>query len=565
MVPQRSLCQFAPSHLLLVFCFFLLDVAVCTQNVHCLTFLRAYDLAALQQTCTFFRNPELVHSVVVHFAESIYPEEFTKGFSQEPTTTATATTAGSSGNVAATKSKEKKAPPSTGKASSPTPLPPKPELYTFEHLRNMEILVVARVLNSPEPADGFFVSKSWCKTALLWLETQQEPRRPQKKKLSKKKQRMRDRKLSDASPPWPDANIDIMCEHRNLQRCSNSKSARARRRLLDRQAWKILKKLYPDSTQLCSAVGECLQCTVEAETAKKSETDRLEQEKLHRKRPLANEDIRRFYTRRTGVPTQAVSETTPSGACPLVPGKYYILPRAWCYSWRRYMKTGEGGGPPPPPDAAALLCHAHRLALLPPHLEAYLRGDSAELLAVKPTAVVEDAPGLAAAPVANLAAAAPPVFVPGQGPDPEVLEAMREAGYQSSPLQLGRQLSLLREMEEIRRVPPPPPAAPGAGDVPTTPVASRNELLDRENHQVVEILTEDEYLALQKEWPTTGQGFGLSFAIDEDTRQPVFLTTQLCRECDATGRSHQLHIKNRRRSVLRKSAEKARAPASLEY
>ena len=510
-------------------------------QVNMLTYLRAYDLAAVAQTCTFYRNPQLVHDVVCHFAESIYPQEFTSGFSQEAVTCSTASL--------------KKPPKTKGKQGEP-----KQDLFNFENLRNMEILVVARVLNSPEPASGFFVSKSWCKTALRWLEIQQEPKRPQKK-LSKKKQRMRDRKLSDASPPWPNANIDILCEHHNLQRFSNSKSARARRRLLDRQAWKILKKLYPDSTQLSSAMGECLQCTVEAETVKKSEADRLEQEKLERKRPLADENIRRFYTRRTGVPSRAVSETAPLGVCPLVPGKYYVLPRAWCYSWRRYIKTGEGGGPPTPPDAASLLCHAHRLALLPPHLEAYLDGDSPELLAAYPGNSGDEISSpvpVAAASAAAAIAPAQPVAVLGQAPDPDVLRAMREAGYEESPFRLGRQLSILRELEEIRRVPPPPAAAE-----PSTPVASRNELLDRENHAVVEILEEAEYQALQKEWK--GQGFALSFVIDNNTRLPVFNTTQLCRECDATGREHHLHIKNRRRSVLRKSADKGRAPASLEY
>ena len=316
-------------------------------QVNILTYLRAYDLAAMQQTCNFYRNPILVHDIVVHFAESIYPEEFTKGFAQE---------------AVSSSPPKRKAPPGQIAAAQP-----KQELlFTFENLRNMEILVVARVLNTPEPATGYFVSKSWCKTALRWLEVQQEPRKPQKK-LSKKKQRMRDRKLSDASPPWPNANIDILCEHHCLQRCSNSKSARARRRLMDRRAWKILKKLYPDSTQLSAEMGECLQCTVEQETAKKSEADRLEQEKLERKRPLADEHIRRFYTRRTGVPAQAISPTAPLGVCPLVPGKYYVLSRAWCYAWRRYIKTGENGLPSPP-DASDLLCHAHRLPLLPPHL-----------------------------------------------------------------------------------------------------------------------------------------------------------------------------------------------------
>jgi hypothetical protein len=102
----------------------------------------------------------------------------------------------------------------------------------------MELLVVARVfLNTPEPSgNGYFISKSWCKTALKWLEVQQQEQQElqqqqqqqqqqqhvnnknnNNKKLSKKKQRLRNRKLSNAHPPWTNANSDLLCEHFQLQ------------------------------------------------------------------------------------------------------------------------------------------------------------------------------------------------------------------------------------------------------------------------------------------------------------------------------------------------------------
>ena len=56
---------------------------------------------------------------------------------------------------------------------------------------------------------------------------------------------------------------------------------------MDKQAWKVLKRLYPDSVQLEATVG-CLLCTVEAETAKKAENDKKEEEKANRKKPLAS-------------------------------------------------------------------------------------------------------------------------------------------------------------------------------------------------------------------------------------------------------------------------------------
>ncbi|KAL7555885.1 hypothetical protein ACA910_021026 [Epithemia clementina (nom. ined.)] len=504
-------------------------------QINILTFLRSYDLSAVQKTCRFYARPELIDTVVKKFADEIYPSNYTLGFDSSKSPL-----------------KGKLCPSKENSNQEKT-------LYNFQHLRNMELLVVARALGSPEPSSGFFVSKSWCKTALRWLEVQQEQAQRVDNKLSKKKQRLRDRKLSDASPPWPNANIDLLCEHQNLQHCSSGRSARARRRLLDRQAWKILKKLFPDSTQLESAMGECLQCTLEAETEKKNESDRIEKEKLERKRPLADEKIRRFYTRRTGVPSQSVLSATNPGQCPLEFGNYYVLPRAWCYAWRRYIKTGEGGASPPP-DAACLLCDAHRLALIPPHLEAYLYGESLELL-------VPQGDNVFGEPATSQNAFLLPIgagvggAIPGQGPDPETLEAMRAVGI-ADPAELSRQLVMFRQLGEIHRPVLAPPAAPAA--LPSSSLSGRNEMLDCENYSVVEILTETEFLALESCWGQ-GHGFRLQFSVGE--KGVVFHTTQTCRECDATGRCHPLHIKNRNRRAIRKTVveKQARPQPSLEY
>jgi hypothetical protein len=205
------------------------------------------------------------------------------------------------------------------------------KIYTYEMLRNMEMLVVARVLSRPEPplherSSAFYVSKSWCRAALRWLEVQEEEWKereerhraaeeakaaaaatPQKgnkkyphpstgkKKLSRKEQRQRERKMSDAMPPWSNINNDLVCEHGDLMRCS-SKSARSRRRVMDKQAWKVLRVLYPDSIQLDASVGNtgCLVCAAEAETAKKVELDQKEEEKAERRKPLECPLVRGF-------------------------------------------------------------------------------------------------------------------------------------------------------------------------------------------------------------------------------------------------------------------------------
>lgn len=114
---------------------------------------------------------------------------------------------------------------------------------------------MARVLSRPEPpfherASCFYVSKSWCRAALRWLEVQEEERKEQeerrrvaqeaklaaattcatatpkggrggkhhknqlgssgKKKLSRKELKQRDRRMSDLMPPWSNINVDIV-------------------------------------------------------------------------------------------------------------------------------------------------------------------------------------------------------------------------------------------------------------------------------------------------------------------------------------------------------------------
>lgn len=135
--------------------------------------------------------------------------------------------------------------PSADGADSEAPTDPITSVYTYEMLRNMEMLVVARVLSRPEPpiherSTCFYVSKSWCRAALRWLEVQEEERKEKlerqraaeeakaaaaaalaspkaskknlrhpgssgKKKMSRKElkeQRARERRNSDAMPPW---------------------------------------------------------------------------------------------------------------------------------------------------------------------------------------------------------------------------------------------------------------------------------------------------------------------------------------------------------------------------
>eukprot|EP00934_Nitzschia_sp_Nitz4_P008608 Nitzschia sp. Nitz4//scaffold37_size175936//132332//133816//NITZ4_002060-RA/size175936-processed-gene-0.198-mRNA-1//1//CDS//3329549830//8598//frame0 len=476
-------------------------------QVHILSYLRAYDLSALQLTCHFFNDSTLMHDVVVHTAEHVYTTEFAPGIVSLP---------------------------SNGKK------------YTLEDLRSIELNVVARVLSLPEPKTGFYISKSWVKKTLLWLETVNEPQ--PKKKLNKKQQRQRARRLSEVSPPWPNANSDLLCSHCNLQRCG-VKAARSRRRLMDKHAWKILKRLYPDSTQLESVGGECLQCLMETETARKSEQDRLEQEKAERKKPLSNPLVRRFYTRTRGVCSDClVSESAtevavPTHKCPLKTASYVIIPRAWCHQWRHYMKTGEGGMPLPP-DSSALLCDAHKNALVPPHLEAYLSGETPHLMStIRP--LIED-------PKDQSFSSIPVGMEP---PTSEAtINALLAAGM--SRAEVASQQMAMLQLETQRRQ-----------AQSTTPrrESSIAEVLDRENHVVVELVTEEEWLALQQTgcWPKQLSHFAVRVEVDGNKFR---FSTNPCRECDPTGSRFQAsaEVKYRRKRWEPKSVEQRRTPR-VEY
>lgn len=561
-------------------------------NIHILTYLRAFDLSPLQQTCRFYNNPDRIHEIVTFFVERVYGSDFASGV----TPTSPPFDAGSgdvstkrhlnkkdrNGGDAKMKETSKKT-VCTGSADTSAASP----RYTLAHLRSIELTVVARLLSLPEPKTGFYVSKSWIKKTLLWLEAVNEPANvaASAKKLSKKQERLRTRRLSDVSPPWPNANSDILCNHRNLQCCS-AKAARSRRKLMDKQAWKILRKLYPDSTQLESNGGDCLQCRLETETALKSEQGRLEEEKIQRKQPLSNPHVRRFYTRTKGVPTHCLvapssaagSSTTCSPvarasshhtlssrsalSCPLTSGTYVIIPRAWCHQWRRYMKTGEGPMPTPP-DSSAVLCDAHKLALLPPHLEAFLRGETPQLL----TSVKSEHQLAASSSV-------PPASPVGVQPtlDIATINALMAAGV--SQTELAAQRLAMMQLQEGRQQ-----RQAGAAVTPQRcDPACNNDLLDRENHVVVELVTQDEWRALQETgcWAKQVSNYLVSVTVPPansdgghaDVGPPFHFSTLPCRDCDPTGLRFTscASIKNKFRSKRwePKSVEQKRIP-NMEY
>jgi hypothetical protein len=255
-----------------------------------------------------------------------------------------------------------------------------------------------------------------------------------------------------------------------------------------------------------SAASECLQCTLEAETVRRNKEAEHEQEKLKRKEPLSDPVVRQFYTRTRGVPTQA---TRSDKRCPLEDGRYYVLTRAWCHGWRRYIKSG-GEMEYNAPDGTSLTCDAHQLFLIPPHLEHFLNGHASQLLN-----------NLVPSPASPPASPSPARRIPVGVMDEASVQALYAAGMTAAEVHM--QLNAMRSLERD--------AAAEAQPME----------LDRGNHAVVEILTADEYQALERWWPDF---YTLSFTVKGNQ---VNYGTETCRDCDATARQCALSIKNRQR------------------
>lgn len=594
-------------------------------QVHILAFLRSFDLGPVQQTCRFYNDPDRIHDIVNHFVHHVYGPEYTDGIIEtiDPSVNNNNNKNGkpngknhnarnkkSSNHQHQRKHQRKSAvghnrnggDDSDGDTGTPAAAAAAPFRYTLGHLRSIELTVVARVLSLPEPKTGYFVSKSWIKKTLLWLEKVNDPTchpcgtpttNDPRKKLTKKQQRQRNRRLSDVSAPWPNVNSDIICEHQNLQR-SGAKAARSHRKLMDKKSWKVLRKLYPDSTQIESVSGECLQCLMEAETARKDQQDSMEHQKLERKRSLSNPHVRRFYTRTRGVPYHCLAEnnnhqvrgngcgndddkTTNEGSerddfdnhnyggdddgggkiratdncdarrnlslgssmpvCPLSGGTYVILPRAWCHQWRRYIKTGEGCMPLPP-DSSALLCDAHKLPLLPPHLKAFLRGETPQLYACvkegnQNGGFSSPSPVISSVVASSVAVPRSPV---GVQPvlDIETINAFVASGLSRIEVATQRMAMMRLEEEQQQRVIHNNHFGSPRESISSS-VPCNNELLDRENHVVTELVTREEWLALQETgcWRNQISPYSMCVTVDKDGS--FAFPTLPCRECDPTG------------------------------
>ena len=603
-----------------------------------LTHLRAVDLGLLSLSCKSFSNPQLIQQCMDHFATKVYPPNLTEGYD----TPIICGVVPNGNNESTSTLKE---------SDSPGSYDPLPKFKSFELLRDMEMLVVARVLSRPEPSltqrsesGCFYVSKTWCRSALRWLEDQAEERKERehlrikkveeerlaaldaadvgrgrgkgkgkhyhhkhhsqqksppgkkKKKGLKKLERAKAKKRIGAGKipePSPTVNDDIVCEHGGLSasNCAEGggRSSRAKRRVLDKQAWRTLKKLYPEGLQLNVLHGECMQCKLEAEAARRNSALLKKKEMEERKKPLSCPLVRGFYLRNRGVPSHCLRNSkTDDGTADvlgglegrnssLVPGVYNVLPRSWCHRWRKYIKNGEGTRPHAP-DTSACLCDAHRLPLIPPHLEAFLYGETSSLLSVSNNNLMgstygsslEDGRLSDGGHVLSLQRPLPVGLYPvdeqlGRADNSSLrtansihtVEALRVSGVSEAEIQSQRLAMLQLEEQQQRRIREQNEryAATSAVEDNMTPEERQAYIkaqLDRQNKVVVEILTDEEFNALQKWWPDIHSNYALKFAIveneDNSGKTEVIWTTSPCRECEPSGSAnHDFVVRNRSR------------------
>lgn len=317
--------------------------------------------------------------------------------------------------------KHKQGPPrraATAAAELPRQNETRPAAATAVHvLRTAELQRISDGLNRAQEdpgnnssARGYWLSKNWISHARRYCEACRSRLLSQKEHQGPvgSSRRSRGRSSSEFLPPWPDANADLLCEHGALAPRS---VPRAKRLLVDRATWRAVANRFPLSTKFkASTAAECRACldVLEARVRDKArERSRLEDEKRRRlseldgapaedrspralsPSPLECVDelstsglLRGLLARdrvKRGVPLQKLAFEIVDGdhcwgAVPLKPGRYHLVPRAWLQKWRASLRSATAPRPGPP-TTSDLLCVAHGLPLVSPHLEAYLAGD----------------------------------------------------------------------------------------------------------------------------------------------------------------------------------------------
>ena len=137
--------------------------------------------------------------------------------------------------------------------------------------------------------------------------------------------------------------------------------------------------------------------------------------------------------------------------------------------------------------------------------------------------------------------------------EPATVNALMAAGIPHA--ELNTQRIAMLHLERDQQV-PRSPATPSS-------LANQNEMLDRENHVVVELVSRLEWDALQEAggWPKQLSHFAVTVTVKDGD---FSISTMPCRECDPSGSRFTAcaSVKYRRKRWEPKSVEQRRVPKS---
>ena len=270
-----------------------------------------------------------------------------------------------------------------------------------------EVKSILSALNAPQPlVHGCWISTLWLANAKKYYEainlSQIETTFIPGKKHStpnKHKQKIRTRRGSDALPPWPSMTTDIICCHGKL---SLSKGSGAKRRIIDKSSWNLLRKFYPIGSAFSIKCQDCDICTKEFLEFKSIQAEKKE-DLIEKRRYSSSFNIQldNLLKRKNGFPVHFLVKDYSSSERldemnndavgqsdnintevvlsnyfnrqPLLPGLYNIVPRYWLKVWRNLYKD-VNSEPLPVLDYTTLMCRHHGHLIVPSHLEDFLLG-----------------------------------------------------------------------------------------------------------------------------------------------------------------------------------------------
>lgn len=250
---------------------------------------------------------------------------------------------------------------------------------------------------------GYWISCAWVSNAKKYFESLSLPdlhstTSKQKKGNNKRQSKIRQRRGSDALPPWTSINSDLICIHGGL---ALSKVSKAKRRLIDSRCWRLLRQYYHEGPEYrCSTSSDCCICLDVSLEARAVANDKKSTELLIRRNDLVTPILEGLFHRKSGVPNNCVrmnfigtedfidDSIDPEYISkimefpfqqPLVPGIYNLVQRSWLRDWRRFVKDSKLNALKPL-DCCNLFCSAHGNLVIPPHLEEFLIGARKSLL-----------------------------------------------------------------------------------------------------------------------------------------------------------------------------------------